>query len=456
MGTKTAKYWNNHNVLHFESDDQQIQILDQNGSVLGTLREMVFQGKQITSGNITDIRHSGVYRIRGLNDTPNGVPKDQECILSVTAIGEDSNNPSLIIYRLIAPNGMITEQTVSGPSHSGWGTGGIGLQNTINTINNSLGEISKLKTNAKNIVDAINELKGSINGTSNTLNEFKNHNHDDRYLKKTGDLSSGTMAVANGQSFSSVSGSGSSWVSLARMQGDNVILGDDSFDTNLKGKNIKINGSPVLTIDELKKQNVDSSTLGGMKASDFIKVNGDDTKNGNLALTHNHHIQFDVGGTAPILLDIKSKGKAVSNIAADSTGRLAYSYDGAQVIVEAGDRTLNLRHMNGIVLEDHVNDDQEPRLTWRRLDDQGHPMDAGIWLAQPAKWGGWSDHDKKHSVVWWNGRTNQGIVQYGVGANGETLHILHSPYIGDHRRRLFMQDEQPGGDIPVGSVWIGI
>jgi hypothetical protein len=112
--------------------------------------------------------------------------------------------------------------------------------------------------------------------------------------------------------------------------------------------------------------------------------------------------------------------------------------------------------MNGIVLEDHINDDQEPRLTWRRLDDQGHPMDAGIWLAQPSKWGGWSDYDKNHSVVWWNGRTNQGIVQYGVGANGETLHILHSPYIGDHRRRLFMQDEEPGGDIPVGSVWIGI
>lgn len=456
MATKRTKYWNNHNVLHFESDDRQIQILDRNGTVLGTLREMVFQGKQITSGNITDIKHSGVYRIRGLNDTPNGVPRNQECILSVTAVGSDINNPSLIIYRLIAPNGTITEQTVSGSTRSGWGTGGIGLQNTINAINNGLGEISKLQTNAKNLVDAINEVRNMVGGAAGDLNNFKSHNHDDRYLKKTGDLSTGTLAVTNGQSFASVAGNGGSWVSLARMDGDNIILGDNGFVTDLRGKEIKINGSTVLTLDGLANQDLDSSTLNGMKSSDFLRVKGDDTKDGNLALTYNHHIQFDVGGTAPMLFDIKSKGKGVSHIAADSTGRLAYNYNGAQVIVEAGDRTLNLRHMNGIVLEDHINDDQEPRLTWRRLDDNGHPMDAGIWLAQPAKWGGWSDHDKKHSVLWWNGRTNEALVQYGVGGNGECIKIFHSPYIGDHNRRLFMQDEQPGGDVPVGSVWIGI
>lgn len=456
MGTKKAKYWNNHNVLHFESDDQQIQILDQNGSVLGTLREMVFQGKQITSGNITDIKHSGVYRIRGLNDTPNGVPRDQECILSVTAIGEDSNNPSLIIYRLIAPNGIITEQTVSGPSHSGWGTGGIGLQNTINTINNSLGEISKLKTNAKNIVDAINELKGSITSTSNTLNEFKHHNHDDRYLKKTGDLSSGTLALKNGQSFASVSGNGSSWVSLAKMDGNNIILGENGFDTDLRGNNVKINGSNVLTIDGLRKQNVDATTLNGSKASDFLKTYGDDVKDGHLTFTQNHHLRFDVGGQDIRIASIYANGKHAGNIFANAAGSIQLDGNGSQVLFDADSHVLALKHMNGLVLEDHINDDYEPRLTWRRLDDKGHAMDAGIWLSQPAKWGGWTDFEKQHTVVWYNGRTDQSIAQYGVGANGEALYIVHSPYIGEHRRRLFLQDEAPSGDVPVGSVWIGI
>ena len=81
-------------------------------------------------------------------------------------------------------------------------------------------------------------------------------------------------------------------------------------------------------------------------------------------------------------------------------------------------------------------------------------MDAGIWLCQPT-YGYWSDFEKNHTVAWYNGRTQQSLVQYGVGTNGESIKIFNSPYIGNWGRRLFMQDPQPSGDIPYGSVWIG-
>ena len=122
MAIKRAKYWNNHNVFHFETDDRQVLILDKNNNTIGTLREMLFTGKVVSGGNFKDIKHSGVYRVKGLQGMPSNIPADKECILAVTAVG-DVNNPDMILYRLISPNGVITENTVSGSQASGWMSG---------------------------------------------------------------------------------------------------------------------------------------------------------------------------------------------------------------------------------------------------------------------------------------------------------------------------------------------
>lgn len=459
MAIKRAKYWNNHNVFHFESDDRQILILDKNSNTIGTLREMLFTGKTINGGNFRDIKHSGVYRIKGLQGMPDNIPSDKECILAVTAIG-DADNPDMILYRLISPNGIITENTVSGSQASGWMSGGVGLQNTIKNINGSLGDLSRLKTQAKNITDALNEVNGRSLANEDNLQkltqQFNTHNHDDRYVDQDGDAMSGDLGMANNHHYQ-VFNTGGSRANFGYMNNhDELVIGDSRYSTKLTGKDLTFNGSSVLTANNFEGMKLSAHKLDGIDSNGFIQVNKDDTKNGTLSFTANHHIEFDVNGRDNRIIHLHNGGDQIGSIYVNSQGTMEYRANGSVMAADMHERRFVLKHTMGIDLQDHINDPYEPRITWRRLDDNDAPMDAGIWLCQPAKWGGWSDDEKKHTVVWWNGRTNQGIAQYGYGKNGETVRIFHSPYIGEHSRRFFLQDEAPTGDIPVGSVWIGI
>lgn len=79
MARIQSKYRINHDVFHFETDDKQVLILDKNNNSLGTLREMLFTGKTINGGNFRDIKHSGVYRVKGLQGMPDNIPSDKEC-----------------------------------------------------------------------------------------------------------------------------------------------------------------------------------------------------------------------------------------------------------------------------------------------------------------------------------------------------------------------------------------
>lgn len=459
MAIKRAKYWNNHNVFHFETDDRQVLILDKNNDTIGTLREMLFTGKVVSGGNFKDIKHSGVYRVKGLQEMPSNIPADKECILAVTAIG-DVNNPDMILYRLISPNGVITENTVSGSQASGWMSGGVGLQNTIKSINSSLGEVARLATKAKDLTSAVNELNGLANGTAEGLQkltqQFNQHNHDDRYVNQDGDAMSGDLAMANGKHYHVFNRAGTR-VNFGYMNnGNQLVVGDAGYDTELTGENLTFNGSKVLTANNFEGMQLSAHELDGIDSNGFIQVNKDDTKNGTLGFTANHHISFDVNGQDNQIINLHSGSTQVGSIHANSQGVLEYLSGGFKYIVDGHDHTLKLQHSGGIELNDHINDPYEPRITWRRLDDNGTPMDAGLWLCQPAKWGGWPDFEKKHTVLWYNGRTEQSIAQYGYGNNGEAVRIFHSPYIGEHASRLFIQNERPSGDIPYGSVWIGL
>ena len=201
MAVKRAKYLVADDEYHFVTDDKALRVLDSNNNEIGTFRELGFEGKIITSGDYRDIKHTGVYRIKGVGGLPGNIPGDKESILTVTSIG-DQNNPELTFYKVISPNGVILENTVSRSNQSGWGSGGVDLRNTITNINNILGDISKLQTDSKNMTGAINELNSKINNVSdNSQSGLENlkKDSDNRYLFKWGDTVNGDLSIRFGE-----------------------------------------------------------------------------------------------------------------------------------------------------------------------------------------------------------------------------------------------------------------
>ena len=110
-------------------------------------------------------------------------------------------------------------------------------------------------------------------------------------------------------------------------------------------------------------------------------------------------------------------------------------------------RDGEIRHQGSrpqIFLEDATMENEE-QLSFSHGDDPWRPYGQGMGFIRRAK---------ENKVVFYNWRADQEVMSLGAN-NGEAVYINHSPYIGEHGRRLFMQDEQPGGDVPYGSVWIG-
>lgn len=261
MGTKRAIYWKAGNKVHFETDDKAVKIIDDNNNEIGTLKQLAFEGKPVSNISYRDIKRTGIYMVHGFKDRdlPTGVPNDKNCILSVTAVGADPNNPDVIFYKIITPAGKTIENTVSGSVQSGWGEGGIDLRNTINTINNSIGRASDLGgvTIAQYAKDNRNKITSLDSRENSHYQEFKNHNHDDRYVRKTGD------AINGGITF----GSSGKTASIGFDETGKFVIGGNTQQTEIKGKgSLLYNGQSVLTSSSY----IDADAVGGHSASDFI------------------------------------------------------------------------------------------------------------------------------------------------------------------------------------------
>lgn len=265
MGTKRAIYWKAGNKVHFETDDKAVKIIDENNNEIGTLKQLAFEGKPVSNISYRDIKRTGIYMVHGFKDRdlPTGVPNDKNCILSVTAVGSNPDNPDVIFYKIITPAGKTIENTVSGSAQSGWGEGGIDLRNTINTINNSIGRASDLggvtiAQYAKDNRDKITSLDGR---EDSHYQEFKSHNHDDQYVKKSGDSMTGDLTF---------SGSGKT----ATISFDKVgkfTIGGDTQQTEIKGKgDLLYNGQRVVTTSKAGGTGIDADTLQGHHYYEFL------------------------------------------------------------------------------------------------------------------------------------------------------------------------------------------
>lgn len=459
MAIKTAQYEINKDVYHFVTDDNAVKVLDDNKNELGTLRELVFTGKVVDGGNFTDIKHSGVYRVKNMTGMPSNIPSDKECILSVLSIG-DQNNPSVTLYKLIAPNGVISENTVSGSTQSGWGNGGITLRNELTDINNSLGKVSSLATSNKNLTGAINEQQGKITDLQSDLtNLTKRFNtfdgYDKRYMQLSGGTFTGSPVANNSIAYQGLTTKGAK-VNIGYVNSNNqLIIGSNNVPTNIQGMGeLLFNGHKVFTdANTGKGSNLDADKLDGIDSTGFVKTNGDDIKNGRLKINQNMiSIKVKEDNIYQSAFNfVNSSDQVLSEIVTNGAGDFALNTG-----LPAGrkNRTTlyigrdgEIRHQGSrpqIFLENATMENDE-QLSFSHGDDPWRPYGQGMGFTRRAK---------ENKVVFYNWRADIEVMDFGAN-NGEAVDIKHSPYIGEHHRRLFMQDEWPGGDIPYGSVWIG-
>lgn len=372
MGVKRATYWKAGNKVHFETDDKAVKIIDGDNNEIGTLKQLAFEGKPVSNISYRDIKRTGIYMVHGFKDRdlPIGVPNDKNCILSVTAVGDNPDNPDVIFYKIITPAGKTIENTVSGAAQSGWGEGGIDLRNTINTINNSIGKASDLGgvTIAQYAQDNRNMIT-SLDGRENShYQEFKNHNHDSWYVKKDGDSMTGSLTF---------SGSGKI-AAISFDKAGKFTIGGDTQQTEIKGKGTLLyNGQRVVTTSKAGGTGIDAETLQGHHYYEFLEDS--DTLFSGFKMYKNTSFRAD-SGSGKIAFDgsgnitINSVNSMSLASGAELSGNMLQSRVGEEVF------TWNNNSGTMWIKKDPYVGEQGKRLFIRQGEPYGDIPDGSVWI----------------------------------------------------------------------------
>ena len=284
MAIKKAQYTvtkaTGEDVYHFETDNKMVNILDGDGVLVGTLDDMIFTGKTVTSGSYMNIKVNGLYKVTNLTGLPAGYDLGKISILSVKAVGK-VGTPDLIIYDLYSQSGDIFHNTVISGDASGWTSGGTALENKTSSLGSSVGTLANLTTTVKtSIVGSINSLKSelgvantAITANANAITELTNHNHDSQYISKSGDTMTGDLNVRNNNKFATLKTTGEV-VSVAKMDSLNKMsIGDSTVPLNILGSGaVTINGRKIWTEDsDGNGSGLDADKLGGVPNASFAR-----------------------------------------------------------------------------------------------------------------------------------------------------------------------------------------
>lgn len=372
MGVKRATYWKAGNKVHFETDDKAVKIIDNNNNEIGTLKQLAFEGKPVSNISYRDIKRTGIYMVHGFKDRdlPTGVPNDKNCILSVTAVGSNPDNPDVIFYKIITPAGKTIENTVSGSAQSGWGEGGIDLRNTINTINNSIGRASDLGgvTIAQYAKDNRNKITSLDSRENGHYQEFKGHNHDNQYVKKSGDSMTGSLTF---------SGSGKT----ATISFDKVgkfTIGGDTQQTEIKGKGTLLyNGQRVVTTSKAGGTGIDAETLQGHHYYEFLEDS--DTLFSGFTMYKDTSFKADSGAGR---ITFNGSGDIVMNSVTTLGLASGAKLSGNMLQASVGEEVYTWNNNSGTmwIKKDPYVGEQGKRLFIRQGEPYGDIPDGSVWI----------------------------------------------------------------------------
>lgn len=431
MSTHNSKYWVDGEIYHFETEGKSVVIYDDNKNVIGTFNDLAFKGKVVENVDYRTIKTTGVYNVKGLKNIPSNIPSDKRAILSVTAIG-GTDNPDVIFYKIIGSNGVIAENTVSGSNSSGWGNGGVTLENTINTIktdlNGTKGDLTKVKSNLSDVGQLLVDLKS----------KFNSHNHDGRYISRGGDTIQGNFAVKAGSGYRFVRQNGQ-YVNMASVgSDDNFYLGDGNLHVMVNSKNgLEVNGHKVYTTENAGEgSGIDADKLDGINSESFVRKDKYNVINTTLDIRNKSSVLVTVDdGYDSGLFFRRNDDFRVAGLLAKPNGEMSFQNYGGESGKFMSDGILKLNVGQYLVAEEN----QKAYIEFRQ-----HSWTSGIGFQMD------TNKESLHVVNWKHDSKN--IMDFGYGKNGEAVYINESPYI--RGRRLFLQDDTPSGDIPNGSIWI--
>lgn len=416
-----------YDVLHYETDSKVVRVMNGNTD-LGNLEELLVKGKRENGKAITSIKVTGAYIIRNMTGLPTGLTNTSDLILLVVATGDTVGTPTMTLYQIIGRDGSIYSKTLVGATDSGWSTGGTGLQSTISTINQRIGNVSNLQTNSKVLVGAVNEVRSNLNSLAiqvNTTTENLNtHNHDGRYVNTSGNASlmATDLYVTQGKGLSIRRSNGGLANLISSNSAGGVEIGNVNSTLNLYGsQSLLHNGKKVWSeVNDGSGSGLDADLLDGLEASAFARKS-----------TANTFTQ----------LQTMSAGIDLSNTSIRwGTGRL--SFTGTAVNLTHGTRNLmsvtNTGHTTvpTMDLQGDFANGTESKLLFKLASG-----DKGIGFVR-------SNGNKNLRMY----NYTSGSTVFTVAENDNVLQLQREVQI--QGRKLFLQGSTPTGNIPVGSIWI--
>lgn len=438
MAIKQAQYnitkTSGEDIYHFETDDKMVMIVDGSGRTIGTLEELGFSGKVVNGGSFKDIKHTGMYVLKGATGLPTSILTSDTVIMTVR------NGANITFYELLGKNGEVYHNTVSQGIEKGWSDGGgVNLKNTIGQLSNSIGNLSQLKTTSKtSIVGAINALKtstdealGKIGSAEESLEGMQGHNHDSRYIKKSGDKIIGTLTMGNGSGLNSELTSGG-LVNVSKVEGNVFKMGDKSLALDIQGKDaLKYNGRKVWTETHMGDgSGLDADKIDGLDSVDLAVL----TKENIYKKAQRFNDTVILNGTDKgynRILFKASNGDEMTGIRFDDVGRIRFQLKDSKQDL-AIERDGKVVTYSDIIIS---SEEQFAGMRFRR------------WSSQKGK-GFELDRNSSKLVLhdWDSDKTG-----FKFNTDG-TIEFASAPSISG--KKLFIQSGTPVGDK--GDVWIRV
>lgn len=418
-----------YDVYHFESNQNMVKVLDEKDNELGNLGELIFSGKRVMSGDISDIKVPGLYNIKGVSGLPNGLQSNKSYMLQVEAVGP-IGDPSLINYKIIDDKGSIYYKTTTSSNASDWSNSGTSASKTMDRIVDTVGDLDNLVVQRSNIINALNDIDNQLKQhddkiTSNT-NTLLNHNHDSAYISlgKPSDVKTTVNMVYN-SGFNAKSLDGKTVDNLISVdKNGRLLIGSKNRPLTIEAKNLSFGSNEKIWTSENDGDGsgLDADRLGGKKSTAYALKDGNNNFTGDNSFFGKFKLKKDTSlGIGGLTGTTKDKGMVIYD---SNNGELFGLSEGI------GINTYGIKLTSNNKTESHIT-----------LAQGGSDL-SGVSLRM---------------------NRNSGDLDFVNNRNRSTVasikkrnsHMSFSNGIEIDGKKLYIQDREPSGtNHPIGSIWI--
>lgn len=418
-----------YDVYHFESNQNMVKVLDEKDNELGNLGELIFSGKRVMSGDISDIKVPGLYNIKGVSGLPNGLQSNKSYMLQVEAVGP-IGDPSLINYKIIDDKGSIYYKTTTSSNASDWSNSGTSASKTMDRIVDTVGDLDNLVVQRSNIINALNDIDNQLKQhddkiTSNT-NTLLNHNHDSAYISlgKPSDVKTTVNMVYN-SGFNAKSLDGKTVDNLISVdKNGRLLIGSKNRPLTIEAKNLSFGSNEKIWTSENDGDGsgLDADRLGGKKSTAYALKDGNNNFTGDNSFFGKFKLKKDTSlGIGDLTGTTKDKGMVIYD---SNNGELFGLSEGI------GINTYGIKLTSNNKTESHIT-----------LAQGGSDL-SGVSLRM---------------------NRNSGDLDFVNNRNRSTVasikkrnsHMSFNNGIEIDGKKLYIQDREPSGtNHPIGSIWI--